>query len=36
VIDDGYLEVTTGPGIGVEPHMDFLEEITTSKEIVTQ
>lgn len=36
VMDEGYLEVPTGPGIGVEPHMDFLEEITTSKEIVTQ
>jgi O-succinylbenzoate synthase len=36
VMDDGYLTVPTGYGIGVEPHMDFLEEITTSKEIVTR
>jgi len=36
VMDDGYLTVPTGHGIGVEPHMDFLEEITTSKEIVTR
>lgn len=36
VMNDGYLEVPQGFGIGVEPHMDFLEEITTSKEIVTR
>jgi O-succinylbenzoate synthase len=36
VMDDGYLEVPTGPGIGVEPIIDFLDEITTAKEIVTR
>jgi O-succinylbenzoate synthase len=36
VMNDGYLTVPTGPGIGVEPHIDFLEEITTYKEIVTR
>jgi len=35
VMDDGYLTVPTGPGIGVEPDMEFLEEITTHKEIVS-
>ena len=34
VMDDGYLTVPTGPGIGVEPDLDFLKEITKSKEIV--
>ena len=34
VMDDGYLTVPTGPGIGVEPHLDFLNEITTTKEII--
>ena len=33
-MDDGYLEVPQGFGIGVEPHMDFLEEITSSVEII--
>jgi O-succinylbenzoate synthase len=36
IMDDGYLIVPTGPGIGVEPHIDFLNEITTYKEIVTR
>lgn len=36
VMDDGYLKVPTGYGIGVEPDMDFLNEITTHKEIVTR
>jgi O-succinylbenzoate synthase len=36
IMEDGYLAVPTGPGIGVEPHLDFLEEITTHKEIVTR
>jgi O-succinylbenzoate synthase len=36
VMDDGYLTVPNGPGIGVEPHLDFLDEITTYKEIVTR
>lgn len=34
VMDNGYLGVPTGPGIGVEPDMEFLEEITTHKEII--
>lgn len=34
VMNDGYLSVPTGPGIGVEPDMEFLEEITTYKEIM--
>ena len=34
VMDDGYLTVPTGPGIGIEPDLDFLKEITKSKEIV--
>jgi O-succinylbenzoate synthase len=34
VMDDGYLNVPNGPGIGVEPDLDFLKEITKSKEIV--
>ena len=34
VMEDGYLTVPTGPGIGVEPDLDFLEEITTAKELV--
>ena len=34
VMDDGYLSVPTGPGIGVEPDLEFLDSITKSKEIV--
>jgi O-succinylbenzoate synthase len=34
VMEDGYLTVPTGPGIGVEPDLDFLEEITTTKELI--
>ena len=34
VMEDGYLTVPTGPGIGIEPDLDFLEEITTAKELV--
>ena len=34
VMEDGYLTVPTGPGIGVEPDLDFLEEITTAKEFI--
>jgi O-succinylbenzoate synthase len=33
-MDDGYLTVPTGPGIGVEPDLDFLDEITTAKELI--
>jgi O-succinylbenzoate synthase len=34
VMEDGYLNVPNTPGIGVEPDMDFLEEITTHTEII--
>ena len=34
VMDDGCLTVPTGPGIGVEPDLDFLDEITTAKELI--
>jgi O-succinylbenzoate synthase len=34
VMDDGYLTVPTGPGIGIEPDLEFLNSITNSKEIV--
>ncbi|MEI6120124.1 MAG: o-succinylbenzoate synthase [Actinomycetes bacterium] len=36
VMNDGYLDVPQGFGIGVDPHLDFLDEITTSKEIVSR
>ena len=32
-MNDGYLNVPTTPGIGVTPDMDFLNSITTSKEL---
>ncbi|MGP3920898.1 enolase C-terminal domain-like protein, partial [Nonomuraea sp. 10N515B] len=32
---DGHLEVPTGPGIGVEPIPDVLDEVTTSTEWIT-
>jgi L-alanine-DL-glutamate epimerase-like enolase superfamily enzyme len=31
-MEDGYLNVPQSAGIGVEPDMDFLEQITTHKE----
>ena len=31
---DGRLEVPTGPGIGVDPIMDILDELTVSKDVV--
>jgi O-succinylbenzoate synthase len=34
VMDDGYLTVPTGPGIGLEPDLEFLNSITKSKENV--
>ena len=34
VMEDGYLDVPEGAGIGIAPHMDFLEEITTAKEVI--
>jgi L-alanine-DL-glutamate epimerase-like enolase superfamily enzyme len=33
-MEDGYLNVPNTPGIGVEPDMTFLEEITNHKEII--
>ncbi len=35
VMEDGRLRVPTGPGIGVEIDHDFIEEITTSRKIIT-
>jgi len=32
VMEDGYLNVPQGAGIGVEPDLDFLDQITTHKE----
>jgi O-succinylbenzoate synthase len=34
VMDEGYLTVPTGPGIGIEPDLEFLNSITKSKENV--
>ncbi len=34
VMDDGYLTVPAGPGIGIEPDLEFLNSITKSKENV--
>ncbi len=34
VMDDGYLTVPTGPGIGIEPDLEFLNSITKSRENV--
>ena len=34
VMEDGYLNVPNTPGIGVEPDIEFLEEVTTHKEII--
>jgi len=34
VMDDGYLTVPTGPGIGIEPDLEFLTSITKSRENV--
>ncbi|WP_412538424.1 o-succinylbenzoate synthase [Longispora sp. K20-0274] len=31
-LDDGHLAVPTGPGLGVSPDLDFLEQITTHRE----
>lgn len=36
IMNDGYIDVPQGPGIGVTPHMDFLDSITTYKEIITK
>ncbi len=34
VMNDGYLTVPTGPGIGIEPDLEFLNSITKSRENV--
>ena len=34
VMEDGYLNVPNTLGIGVEPNIEFLDEITTYKEII--
>jgi o-succinylbenzoate synthase len=34
VMNDGYLTVPNGPGIGIEPDLEFLNSITKNKEIV--
>ena len=34
VLEDGYLRVPSGPGIGVVPIPEVLEEITTTKETI--
>ena len=36
VMNEGYLDVPQGFGIGVEPHIDFLDEIATYKEIISK
>lgn len=33
-LEDGYIAVPAGPGIGVEPVTDILEEVTTSSELI--
>lgn len=35
VMNDGQLSVPTGPGIGVDIDQDFIEEITTSRKLIT-
>ncbi|MET8340841.1 o-succinylbenzoate synthase, partial [Streptosporangium canum] len=32
---EGHLDVPTGPGIGVDPIPDILDEVTTSTEWIT-
>ncbi len=34
VLDDGHLPVPTGPGLGVEPVREILDDLTTAKETV--
>jgi o-succinylbenzoate synthase len=34
IMEDGYLNVPTGAGIGVTPDMDYLNEITIDKEVI--
>jgi L-alanine-DL-glutamate epimerase-like enolase superfamily enzyme len=33
-MEGGYLNVPNTPGIGVEPDMDFLEEVTSHKDTI--
>jgi O-succinylbenzoate synthase len=35
LLEDGHLKVPTGPGLGVEPLPDLLDEVTTSSEWIT-
>ena len=35
VMDDGQLRVPSGPGIGVDIDLDFIDEITTSQKLIT-
>ena len=35
VMHDGQLDVPLGPGIGVDIDLDFIEEITTSRKVIT-
>ena len=35
VMEEGRLRVPTGPGIGVDIDHDFIEEITTSRKMIT-
>ena len=35
IMNDGQLDVPTGPGIGVEIDHDFIEEITTSRKVIS-
>jgi O-succinylbenzoate synthase len=34
VLDEGHLHVPTGPGIGVDPIPEILDELTTSVEVI--
>ena len=34
VMEDGYLNVPNTPGIGVEPIIDYLDEVTTYQEVI--
>jgi L-alanine-DL-glutamate epimerase-like enolase superfamily enzyme len=33
-MEDGYLNVPNTPGIGVEPIIDYLDEVTTYQEVI--
>jgi o-succinylbenzoate synthase len=34
ILNDGHMDVPTGPGIGVSPDLDILADLTTSREVV--